>query len=118
MGWVQRAEAFTPRVVERSDVSIATRITVANRPRAITLINISSHGFMGECPAGVPLKSRVSLDLPGLGPLAGCVRWAVGRRVGGRFDTPLDDAELDRAIAAASDAGTDAGIAALEPANA
>ena len=104
MATVQRAEtaeAFAPRIVGRADVDIDTQITVANRPRSITLINISSHGFMGECRAGVPLKSRVSLDLPGLGPLPACVRWAVGRRVGGRFDTPLDESQLAEALAAA-----------------
>ena len=77
------------------------QISVADRPRPITLINISSHGFMGECPAGVPLRARVSLDLPGLGRLSGCVRWAVGRKVGGRFDTPLDELQLADALAAA-----------------
>lgn len=92
--------AYTPRVVDRTAVSIAARISVADRPRPITLINISSHGFMGECPAGVPLRSRVSLDPPGLGSLSGCVRWTVGRRVGGRFDTSLDDAQLADALAA------------------
>ena len=101
MGQVQRVEAFVPRVVERSDVAIQAQITLAGRSRPITLINLSSHGFMGECPQGVPLKSRVSLDLAGLGPLNGCIRWAVGRKVGGRFDTPLDDAQLSDAMAAA-----------------
>ena len=100
MGWVERAEVFTPRVGERADVSIETQITFAQRPRAITLVNLSSHGFMGECPAGVPLNSRISLDIPGLGSLGGCVRWSVGRRVGGRFDRPLEDGELAEALAA------------------
>lgn len=95
------ADAFTPRVVDRAVVRVAARISVADRPRPITLINISSHGFMGECPAGVPLRARVSLDLPGLGPVSGCVHWSVGRRVGGRFDTPLDEAQLADALAAA-----------------
>ena len=103
MGQVQYAEVFVPRIVGRADISIEERITVAHRSRAITLINLSSHGFMGECPAGVPLKSRVTLDLPGLNPLMGCVRWAVGRRVGGRFDTPLDDRQLEAAMDAAFD---------------
>lgn len=98
MGHAQCVEAFTPRVVDRADVSIPTRISVADRPRPITLINLSSHGFMGECPAGVPLRARVSLELPGLGARPGCVRWAVGRRVGGRFDTPLDPAQLEQAL--------------------
>lgn len=101
MGQVQRVEVFEPRAVDRSDVLIETQITVADRPRAITLVNLSSHGFMGECRAGVPLKSRIKLDVPGVGPLDGCVRWAVGRRVGGRFDTPLDDFQLAEAMAAA-----------------
>ena len=103
MGQVQQAEAFVPRIVGRADISIEARITVAHRSRPITLINLSSHGFMGECPQGVPLKSRISLDLPGLGPLTGCVRWAVGRRVGGRFDTPLDERQLAAAMDGASD---------------
>lgn len=103
MGQAQLAEAFTPRIVGRCDVTIETRISVADRSRPITLVNLSSHGFMGECPAGVPLRSRVSLDLPGLGPLTGCVRWAVGRRIGGRFDTPLNEAQLAEAMAAAFD---------------
>lgn len=101
MGQVQRAEVFTPRIVDRSPVEIEARISVANRPRPITLINLSSHGFMGECRCGVPLNSRVHLELPGLEPLEGCVRWAVGRRVGGRFDTPLSDEQLAEAMAAA-----------------
>lgn len=112
MGQVQRVEAFTPRIVdgfadtmverivERTDVDVEATISVANRPRPITLINISSHGFMGECRCGVPLKSRIVLELPGLGPLSGCVRWSVGRRVGGRFDTPLDEFQLAEALAA------------------
>lgn len=100
MGMVQRVEAFTPRAVPRAEVSIDTRISVADRPRAITLINVSPHGFMGECRAGVPLNARISLDLPGFGALAGCVRWAVGRRIGGRFDTPLDEERLAEALAA------------------
>lgn len=106
MGQVQRIEEFvarpmTPRIVDREDVVIEATISVAGRSRAITLVNISSHGFMGECPAGVPLRSRVDLGLPGMAPLGACVRWAVGRRVGGRFDTPLDDAQLASALAAA-----------------
>jgi len=101
MGQVQRAEVYTPRIEERAGVAIQTQITFAQRPRPITLVNLSSQGFMGECRAGVPLKSRVSLDIPGIGPLQGCVRWSVGRRVGGRFDTPLDDAQLAEALAAA-----------------
>lgn len=100
MGQVQRADGFVPRIVDRTDVEVEARISVANRPRPITLINISSHGFMGECRCGVPLKSRISLELPGLRPLSGCVRWAVGRRVGGRFDTPLDERQLADAMAA------------------
>ena len=101
MGQVQRVESFTPRIVDRTEIDLEARISVANRPRPITLINLSSHGFMGECRCGVPLKARISLELPGLEPLTGCVRWAVGRRVGGRFDTPLDDYQLAEAMAAA-----------------
>lgn len=95
------ATGMVDRIVERTVIDVEATISVANRPRPITLINISSHGFMGECRCGVPLNSRVVLVLPGLGPLSGCVRWSVGRRVGGRFDTPLDDEQLADASAAA-----------------
>ena len=98
MASVQHVEALTPRVVDRTDVSIPTQISVAGRPRPIRLVNVSSHGFMGECPAGVPLRARVSLELPGIGALAASVRWSVGRRVGGRFDTPLNEAQLSEAL--------------------
>ena len=91
---------MVPRAVARADVSIDTRISVADRARPITLINVSAHGFMGECRAGVPLNARISLELPGLGAVGGCVRWAVGRRVGGRFDTPLSENQLAEAMAA------------------
>lgn len=101
MGQLQQVIPFVPRIVERSDVSIATSIAVANRPRPIVVVNLSSHGFMGHCPAGVPLGSRVRIDLPGLGEMQACVRWAVGKRVGGRFDTPLDPAQLADALTAA-----------------
>lgn len=100
MGQVQFAEVFMPRIVDREPVDLEATISVANRPRPITLINLSSHGFMGECRCGVPLRARVVLELPGLKPMAGCVRWAVGRRVGGRFDTPLDEEQLALALAA------------------
>lgn len=101
MGQVQRVEVFTPRIVDRAPVDVDATISVANRPRPITLINLSSHGFMGECRCGVPLRARIVLELPGLSPMEGCVRWAVGRRVGGRFDTPLSEDQLARAMAAA-----------------
>lgn len=98
MGQVLRVESFTPRIADRADVCIETQISVANRARAITLINLSRHGFMGECRAGVPLRSRISIELPGIGAFSGCVHWAVGRRVGGRFDTPLDEIQLAGAL--------------------
>lgn len=101
MGQVQRVEVIEARAVERADVFIETQIAVAHRSRAITLVNLSIHGFMGECPTGVPLKSKIKLDVPGVGPIDGCVRWSVGRRVGGRFDRPLDEAQLAEAMAAA-----------------
>lgn len=101
MGQVLRAEVIEARSVDRSDVLIETQISVAHRSRAITLVNLSSHGFMGECPAGVPLRSRIKLDVPGVGPVDGYVRWSVGRRVGGRFDSPLDELQLADALAAA-----------------
>jgi len=55
----------------------------------VTVRNVSPCGFMAECPAVVPIGSRVTLDVPGLGPVDAQVRWQTGPRMGGMFLDPI-----------------------------
>lgn len=63
-----------------------------------TLLNLSADGFMGQAPRHVPLGALVVLELPGLPPLGGKVRWSVGHKAGGRFSQPLTAEQLAVAL--------------------
>ena len=52
--------------------------------------NVSTCGFMAECPTPVLIGSYVSLDVPGIGPVHAQVRWQLGSRVGGMFLDPIN----------------------------
>jgi hypothetical protein len=51
--------------------------------------DVSTGGFMAECPDPVRIGSYVSLDVPGIGPVRAQVRWQLGGRVGGMFLDPI-----------------------------
>jgi len=55
----------------------------------VNVRNVSACGFMAECPTVVPIGSRVTLDVPGLGPVDAQVRWQTGSRMGGMFLDPI-----------------------------
>lgn len=55
--------------------------------------NVSTGGFMAECPEPIRIGSYVALDVPGLGPVHAQIRWQIGGRMGGMF---LDPISLDR----------------------
>jgi hypothetical protein len=55
--------------------------------------NVSTGGFMAECPDPVRIGSYVALDVPGLGSVHAQVRWQLGGNMGGMF---LDPISLDR----------------------
>jgi hypothetical protein len=55
--------------------------------------NVSTGGFMAECPDPVRIGSYVALDVPGLGFVHAQVRWQLGGKMGGMF---LDPIGLDR----------------------
>jgi hypothetical protein len=52
--------------------------------------NISAHGLRGECAYPPEAQDEVEIELPGLGPVAGHVRWESGEAFGVEFDGPID----------------------------
>jgi hypothetical protein len=57
--------------------------------------NVSTCGFMADCPTPVQIGSYVSLDVPGIGPVHAQVRWQIGVRMGGMFLDPISLARCD-----------------------
>lgn len=55
----------------------------------VTIRDVSTSGFMAECPAPIRIGSHVSLEVPGLGPVKAQVRWQLGGRMGGMFLDPI-----------------------------
>lgn len=55
----------------------------------VRVYDVSSGGFMAECPDPVAIGSYVTLDVPGIGPVHAQVRWQLGARMGGMFLDPL-----------------------------
>jgi hypothetical protein len=55
----------------------------------VTIRDVSTSGFMAECPEPVRIGSYVSLEVPGIGPIEAQVRWQIGGRMGGMFLDPI-----------------------------
>ena len=61
----------------------------------VRIRDVSTTGFMAECPEPVRIGSFVSLDVPGLGPVDAQVRWQLGDRMGGQFVDPISLASCE-----------------------
>ena len=61
----------------------------------IKVENLSSAGFMADCPAQLLIGSYVSLEVPGIGPVEAQVRWQIGRKIGGMFLDPISLARCE-----------------------
>jgi hypothetical protein len=61
----------------------------------VTIRDVSTSGFMAECPAPVRIGSHVSLEVPGIGPVRAQVRWQIGGRMGGMFLDPISLARCE-----------------------
>jgi hypothetical protein len=55
----------------------------------VTIRDVSTSGFMAECPASIRIGSHVSLEVPGIGSVKAQVRWQLGGRMGGMFLDPI-----------------------------
>ena len=60
----------------------------------VKLRNISSMGALVECPIAVAPGTELAIDIVGVGPVRGSVRWAQSGQFGVQFDGPFDLARL------------------------
>jgi diguanylate cyclase (GGDEF)-like protein len=66
-------------------------ITAINgRPEEIRLRNISAMGALVECEHPIAPGTQMTLDIVGVGPVTGTVRWAQASRFGMQFSEPFD----------------------------
>lgn len=81
---------FRARRAERTSVSTIGELR-HDGPYSleVTICDVSTSGFMAECPEPVRIGSYVSLDVPGIGPVHAQVRWQLGPRMGGMFLDPI-----------------------------
>src|SRR5215208_6496854 len=60
----------------------------------VKLRNISSMGALVECPLAVSPGMQLAIDIVGVGPVQGVVRWAQAGKFGLQFTDPFDLARL------------------------
>jgi hypothetical protein len=63
-------------------------------PVELRLCNISSMGALVECQASVAPGTELAIDIVGVGPVRGIVRWAQTNRFGLQFDGQFDLSRL------------------------
>ncbi|HVF84144.1 MAG TPA: PilZ domain-containing protein, partial [Sphingomicrobium sp.] len=56
----------------------------------VRLRNISAMGTLVECPHPVAPGSRITIDIVGVGPVVGLVRWSQSGRFGIQFEEQFD----------------------------
>ena len=79
----------------RWTVSLTTQLQSDSGPaRWVRLGNLSTTGFMAECPQMPRTGEKVRIVLPGRGPVSAEVRWSDGARFGCRFDRRLGPIEV------------------------
>lgn len=87
----QQSAIRDERRESRLDVLHRTRIVHQNgRERAVTVVNISSGGFMARGDGEWARGDRISIVLPIVGLLAAQVRWCLGGRIGCQFERAID----------------------------
>ena len=64
--------------------------SINGAPREVKLRNISAMGALVECDQAVAPGTHVVMDIVGVGPVIGSVRWAQAGRFGVQFDSAFD----------------------------
>lgn len=57
---------------------------------AIKVRNLSAGGMMAECAVSLPRDEQISIELRGIGAVAGRIAWAAGGKIGVAFDRGID----------------------------
>ena len=87
---------YKPRNAGRTAVSARARLRHPNLYDVeIVVRDVSTRGFMAECPEAVGIGGYVTLDVPGIGPVRAQVRWQLGHRMGGMFLDPISLARCE-----------------------
>lgn len=86
----------------RRSVGLRCTVSVGGAGEPAFLETVSCRGFGLRCPATLALGMPVILTLPGLGAIAGQVRWSFCGRAGGTFERALDEREVARLQALSS----------------
>ena len=86
---------FVHRRSERLPVASETQLRHQWYSVEVNVRDLSKCGFMAECNEAVAIGSRVSLDVPGIGPVNAQVRWQIGGRMGGMFLDPISLTECE-----------------------
>lgn len=74
------------RDADRNEVFYRTRCATANGVETLQIVNISASGFMARTEGSFAEGDIISVRLPVVGSVAAEIRWALGGRVGCRFD--------------------------------
>ena len=83
------------RRAEREPVEVDARLReLGSEGSSVTVLNISSTGFMAQVRDEVAVGARVWLILPGRERANAVVRWVEGNRIGAEFAAPVDPAGL------------------------
>ena len=84
-----------PARASRRQMLMRRAITAINgNLEEIRLRNISAMGALVECSQPVAPGTQLTLDIVGVGPVAGTVRWSQASRFGMQFNEPFDLARL------------------------
>jgi PilZ domain len=89
------------RRAARDSMFLAATLTLDDRsPIAVRIRNLSASGMMAECAEMFAKGQRVTLDLRGVGEVAGSVAWSDGKRIGVAFDHLIDPQLTRRPVSA------------------
>ncbi len=92
----EQAPGFRPRRGDRVPVDGTASLSPNEVYKVeIKVQNVSTAGFMAQCPAPVRIGAYVSLDIPGIGNVQAQVRWQIGATMGGMFLDPISLARCE-----------------------
>jgi hypothetical protein len=79
------------RTSQRDSLLLAAQFRVGETdPVTVRVRNLSAGGLMAEYMIALASGTRVSIDVRGIGWVAGRVAWAAEGRIGISFDEPID----------------------------
>ena len=88
------AEGFAVQREARQMLMRRAITAINGRTEEIRLRNISVMGALVECDVPVAPGTQLTLDIVGVGPVSGTVRWAHASRFGMQFSEPFDLSHL------------------------